>query len=105
MALKYLCVAEKPSIAKSITQILSSGHSTSRATSNKYIRNYDFSYKLLQHTGHTDFTVTSVAGHITSNDFAPDFRRWKSCDPIRLFQERIDTTISSVRINIFFKTV
>lgn len=64
-----LCVAEKPSIAKSITQILSGGDFNSRTSQNKYVRNYDFGYDLappLGGPGGADFTVTSVLGHLTS---------------------------------------
>ncbi len=41
-----------------------------RASSHKYIRNYDFSYNLpppLGGRGDADFTVTAVLGHLTSN--------------------------------------
>jgi DNA topoisomerase-3 len=69
--MKVLCVAEKPSIAKSITGILSSGHSESRHGIHKYTRNFDFPYKLPPPLGpahgDSDFTVTSVLGHLTSS--------------------------------------
>lgn len=69
--MKVLCVAEKPSIAKSITQILSGGDSTSRDGFHKYTRNFDFSYNLPPPLGPprggADFTVTSVLGHLTGS--------------------------------------
>ena len=83
--MKVLCVAEKPSIAKSITGILSGGHfsnvsvsmsaqswltSDQRESAHRYIRNYDFSYNLpppLGQPGYSDFTVTAVLGHLTSS--------------------------------------
>lgn len=67
--MKVLCVAEKPSIAKSITAILSSGQSSNRAGPAQYCRNYDFTYNLPPPLGRgqADFTVTSVLGHLTSS--------------------------------------
>ncbi|KAJ9100565.1 hypothetical protein QFC21_003608 [Naganishia friedmannii] len=87
--MKVLCVAEKPSIAKSISGILSSGGATScrldstsmqRVSPHRYIRNYDFPYNLPPplgpNHGDADITVTSVLGHLTSSDFAEQYRKW-----------------------------
>lgn len=66
--MKVLCVAEKPSIAKSITAILSENDFTSRTSQHQYIRNYDFGYNLpppIGRPGGVDITVTSVLGHLT----------------------------------------
>ncbi|KAJ7824662.1 prokaryotic type I DNA topoisomerase [Mycena olivaceomarginata] len=88
--MRVLCVAEKPSIAKSITQILSGGQFTSRTTPNKYIRNYDFDYPQTR----AQFTVTSVSGHLTAHDFPDTHRKWHSCDPISLFDAPVETFVS-----------
>ncbi|ORX38825.1 putative DNA topoisomerase type I [Kockovaella imperatae] len=96
--MKVLCVAEKPSIAKAITGILSSGSSQSRNTANKYIKNYDFSYRFpppLGGPGDADFTVTSVLGHLTSSDFDDDHRKWNACDPFDLFDAQVQTFVSA----------
>ncbi|EIM22038.1 prokaryotic type I DNA topoisomerase [Wallemia mellicola CBS 633.66] len=93
MAIKYLCVAEKPSISKSITQILSSGSYNSRNTSSKFIKNYDFNYKMTGYNGRqVSFTVTAVAGHLTASDFGKDYRKWHSCDPLQLFDGRVEVS-------------
>ncbi|GAA5894632.1 hypothetical protein JCM5296_002915 [Sporobolomyces johnsonii] len=87
---KWLCVAEKPSIAKSITQILSGGQFTVRdARHPKWIKNYDFSYRMGNGGAWTDFTVTAVAGHLTSSEFDEQYRKWSSCDPRELFDARV----------------
>ncbi|GAA5937946.1 hypothetical protein JCM1841_005033 [Sporobolomyces salmonicolor] len=87
---KWLCVAEKPSIAKSITQILSGGQFTVRDSRHpKWIKNYDFSYRMGNGGAWTDFTVTAVAGHLTSSEFDEQYRKWSSCDPRELFDARI----------------
>ncbi|KZT57049.1 prokaryotic type I DNA topoisomerase [Calocera cornea HHB12733] len=83
--MRVLCVAEKPSIARAITQILSGGDSTRRDTSSRFTKNYDFHYNPLR----AEFTVTSVAGHMTEADFHGDYRRWESCDPADLFDAPI----------------
>jgi DNA topoisomerase-3 len=86
--MRVLCVAEKPSIAKSITTILSGGtwdtvstrlvpraqvteltHLFQRESGHPYIRNYDFPYKLPPPLGRNtlvEFTVTAVLGHLTT---------------------------------------
>ncbi|GJJ12157.1 hypothetical protein Clacol_006398 [Clathrus columnatus] len=83
-----LCVAEKPSIAKSITQILSGGQFNIRTTSNKFIKNYDFTYRT-----HDTYTVTSVAGHLLAFDFNSAFRGWNSCDPLTLFDAAVEVKV------------
>ncbi|THG98415.1 hypothetical protein EW026_g3758, partial [Hermanssonia centrifuga] len=70
--MKVLCVAEKPSIAKSISQILSGGQYS---------------------TTNSQFTVTSVTGHLHDYDFESNYSGWKSCDPFVLFDAPIKKTV------------
>lgn len=109
--MKILCVAEKPSIAKSVAEILSGGqlnrvgasssaaplqsgsscqlsHCVQRSSPAKYISNWDFSYRLGS-GAHTHFTMTAVTGHLTSSDFDENYRRWQSVDPMTLFDAPI----------------
>ncbi|KAJ7130832.1 prokaryotic type I DNA topoisomerase [Mycena crocata] len=88
--MRVLCVAEKPSISKAISQILSGGQLTSRPSQNKYIRNYDFDYPQTN----AQFTVTSVSGHLTSHDFPETHRKWHTCDPLALFDVPVEIFIS-----------
>ncbi|RLV91830.1 DNA topoisomerase 3 [Spathaspora sp. JA1] len=81
--MKILCVAEKPSIAKAVANILGGGNVTVRNSKNKYIKNYDFSFNFSQ-TGHCDVTMTSVVGHITKLETKPE-NRWGKCSHGRLF--------------------
>ncbi|SCZ88447.1 BZ3500_MvSof-1268-A1-R1_Chr2-1g04416 [Microbotryum saponariae] len=94
---RYLCVAEKPSISKAITQILSGGRFTTRnARHPQWIKNYDFSYRLPQHgPAFTDFTVTAVAGHLMTSDFPEAYKNWRGCDPFTLFDAPINQTVNS----------
>jgi DNA topoisomerase-3 len=99
--MKILCVAEKPSIAKSISEILSSGNGiNNRPGKDKYCRNYEFQYRMPpgsvagREGDWTDMVVTSVKGHLMGCDFPENFRRWTSCSPSELFTAPIETFVS-----------
>ncbi|KAI0675385.1 DNA topoisomerase [Trametes maxima] len=87
--MRVLCVAEKPSIAKSVTQILSGGQFTTRNSRNKYIKNYDFNYPQTN----SFFTVTSVTGHVMEYDFNIMYSKWTSCDPFSLFEAPVECKV------------
>lgn len=99
-------MAEKPSISKSITQILSGGQFTTvchhtcphddeslnyeqRNSRNKYIKNYDFAYP----QSNAFFTVTSVTGHIMDYEFEAQYSKWTSCDPFALFDAHVECKV------------
>ncbi|QRW00673.1 DNA topoisomerase 1 [Ceratobasidium sp. AG-Ba] len=88
--MKVLCVAEKPSIAKSVAQILSGGRYETRNTQSPYHKNFDFHYA---QTG-DDYTMTAVSGHLTEKDFGAALRSWHACDPFQLFDAPIETRVS-----------
>jgi DNA topoisomerase-3 len=75
-------VAEKPSVAREISNILGGKGSRSRAGASKFNPIHEFEYDLggAKHT----MRVTSVTGHLMSSDFAPGYG-WSSCDPFDLF--------------------
>ncbi|KAI0373951.1 prokaryotic type I DNA topoisomerase [Pilatotrama ljubarskyi] len=89
--MRVLCVAEKPSIAKSVTQILSGGQFTTRNSRNKYIKNYDFNYPQTN----SFFTVTSVTGHVMEYDFNVMYSKWTSCDPFALFEAPVECKVKN----------
>ncbi|KAF9523469.1 DNA topoisomerase [Crepidotus variabilis] len=89
--MRVLCVAEKPSIAKSITQILSGGQFETHHTQTNYVKNYEFDYP----QSRAFFIVTCVSGHITEHDFTDAYKRWNSCDPFDLFDAQVDIQIAS----------
>ena len=68
-----------------------------RQTTVGWIKNYDFSYRLPPGPGHTDFTVTAVAGHLMSSDFGQEYKGWHSCDPFTLFDAPIQHFVNPVR--------
>ncbi|KAJ3724784.1 prokaryotic type I DNA topoisomerase [Lentinula raphanica] len=99
--MEVLCVAEKPSISKSISQILSGGHYKTRNTASKFVLNYDFDYP---QTG-SRFTVTCVSEHLTERDFPDDYSKWTLCDPFTLFDIesiiRIPDNMKAIERNLF----
>ncbi|CAG8656700.1 6260_t:CDS:10, partial [Acaulospora colombiana] len=104
--MKVLCVAEKPSIAKSVAQILSSGQPTIRFTSNKYVKNYDFSCKSRGNQT-VRVTMTSVLGHLLSSDFSSEYRSWEKVSPLTLFDAPIEKFVTKenevIRRNIMME--
>lgn len=96
--MKVLCVAEKPSIAKEVTNILSGGRLTKRTSKSKYNPNFDFKFNFPNY-GMCDVTMTSVIGHITNMDFPPD-AGWGRIAPGRLFDLPIKVQPDKSKLNI-----
>ncbi|KAL9127261.1 MAG: hypothetical protein Q9217_003820 [Psora testacea] len=86
MARKILCVAEKPSIAKSVAQHLSGGHiSIHNVRGNRFVKNYNFSFNFGSSWGSCEVIMTSVLGHLNKLEFHRDYKSWTSCHPDHLF--------------------
>jgi DNA topoisomerase III len=85
-AMKILCVAEKPSIAKAVSQILGGGRFTTTNTQITYIKNYKFSTRFPE-WGECDVVFTSVVGHLMAADFGDQWKKWTQCQPVALFEE------------------
>ncbi|KAF2224271.1 DNA topoisomerase III [Elsinoe ampelina] len=100
MVMKVLCVAEKPSIAKAVAQHLGGGqvrnNLASRREGEHYIRNYEFSFEFPR-WGHCEVVMTSVTGHLESQDFESRYRSWNSCTPDALFEAGIAVYIDDGR--------
>ena len=80
---KVLMVAEKPSIARSIADILSNRKS--------HVKKSGVSAKCSIHEFSGDFRgrpalikVTSVLGHVMKVEFNQEFRDWDKTDPVRV---------------------
>lgn len=90
--MKVLCVAEKPSIAKTIAGILGDQYST-REGKSKYNKNFDLSFDFGPGLGHADVTLTSVLGHLTSTDIASEYSDWQAQPPVVCFEARVTTEV------------
>lgn len=95
--MKILNVAEKPSVAKSISKILSTDSRTAKGR-NKYCPNIFFNHK-------DEMIFTSVLGHLFTHDFEVR-TRWGESDPYDLFgagiERRLGSEMESVADNIRF---
>jgi DNA topoisomerase-3 len=80
-SITVLMVAEKPSLAKSIAEILSDGRMHSRHT-NLDVHQWDGNFRGVPAT----FKMTSVIGHVLSIDFPSDYQSWEKVDPGTLFE-------------------
>lgn len=99
MASKHaLIVAEKPSIAKGIAQLLCPGQPTRIAGSSQFNPNWKFPYTF----NNKDYSIvcTSVSGHMKGMDFPSAYRKWKSCVPSALFQLPVELTVKEDAKNI-----
>jgi len=85
--MKVLCVAEKPSIAKGITNILSNGRWETKKNRKDGMPNYCFPFNL--NGENCDMVVTAVIGHLMNYDFSQEYQNWRSCQPMKLFEAPI----------------
>ena len=104
--MRVLNVAEKPSVAKNITALLSSSFSA-HSSASKYNMVYEFGYnvpvRMLQGQSQINrigkinkeqrmdaiMAFTSVTGHLMECDFAAEVKSWTACDPISLLSAQI----------------
>lgn len=83
MVIRVLNVAEKPSAAREIVQVLCRGQQfTSRRGFSQYNHIYEFDMNLSGAQAHMVFT--SVSGHLKESNFEDRVRKWNTCDPADL---------------------
>lgn len=100
--IRVLNVAEKPSVAKAVAEILSrsSGGMRSRAGRSRYNRVFEFEYAIGSQACH--MLVTSVTGHLMELEFEDRFRKWNSCDPVDLYDAPVRKFVPEV--TVFWKS-
>jgi len=116
MQKKVLSVAEKPSIAREISRILSNGQSQKVCSALLFAfrrRRIEKNFPFLQRNGISqynhcfdfvctvgnvtyDMVVTSVTGHLTEVNFPNAYRGWRTTDPVSLFQAPIEKIVPAV---------
>ncbi|EGR31996.1 hypothetical protein IMG5_098220 [Ichthyophthirius multifiliis] len=72
-------VAEKPSVAKEVTKILSKGRHSNIQSESKFNPIYKFNYQLYQQP--VNMLFTSVTGHIIQTKFDDKFKNWTQVNP------------------------
>jgi DNA topoisomerase-3 len=121
MPVKALNVAEKPSVAKEVSRILSNGAARSRrgryanraygrgqpqqlsaANSAAVLHCLRARFNPIWEFGYTiqgtpcDMVFTSVAGHLMQMDFTQQHKRWHSCSPLELYTAPVVKTVPDV---------
>ena len=81
---RVLCVAEKPTVAKAIANILNRQPASSLRTRSQYNPKYEFPFNFEGMM--VTMVVTSVTGHLMETDFGDAYRKWNSCDPRKLLE-------------------
>ena len=80
---RVLNVAEKPSVAKEISRVLSNGRASAREGTSRYNKVWEFPYEVRGRR--VTMVFTSVTGHLSNFEFADDrHRRWNGVDPREL---------------------
>ena len=77
-----LMIAEKPSIAKMISEVLSNGNAKPKKTGRgKVLITFDGYFKGVK----ARFTVSAVAGHVYTSDFLREHNKWDAIDAYELY--------------------
>ncbi|NXO01935.1 TOP3A topoisomerase, partial [Rhinopomastus cyanomelas] len=85
---KVLCVAEKNDAARGIADLLSNSRMRRREGFSKYSKIYEYDYRIFGQN--VTMVMTSVSGHLLDLDFKTPFRKWRSCNPLALFDAEIE---------------
>ncbi|CAM9520656.1 unnamed protein product, partial [Discosporangium mesarthrocarpum] len=88
MVVKALNVAEKPSVARELANILGGGRARRRQGRSQYNQIFEFECNMMRQT--VSMKLTSVTGHLMETEFAePIGKRWNACKPVDLFDAPI----------------
>jgi DNA topoisomerase-3 len=86
MPFQIMHVAEKPSVAKQLAPHLCSRGTHPRVRQGTTWHTLDFKGDW-RDKGEVNHVMTSVRGHLLSQDFTQQYRGWHGCDPIRCLDE------------------
>lgn len=86
-----MCVAEKPSVARTACSILSGGSSRAETTKDKYVKNFYFGGSF--NGEEVEIVFTSVLGHLLNKRFPDAYSDWARTDPSELFKCQILTEV------------
>ncbi|XP_067144334.1 DNA topoisomerase 3-beta-1 isoform X1 [Centruroides vittatus] len=93
-----LMVAEKPSLAQSLAQILSNGDLKSRKGINGVCHVHEYIGQFRSET--IRFKMTSVCGHVMSMDFIGKYNNWDRVDPAELFHAPTEKKEANPKLQI-----
>ncbi|KOM41096.1 hypothetical protein LR48_Vigan04g129400 [Vigna angularis] len=90
--MNVLNVAEKPSVAKSVSTILSRNQGMRmREGRSRYNKIFEFNYTIRGQPCHMLFT--SVTGHLMELEFDERYRKWHACNPADLFRAPVHKSV------------
>ncbi|KAK3036183.1 hypothetical protein RJ639_030253 [Escallonia herrerae] len=97
--IRVLNVAEKPSVAKAVSGILSRNQGLRvRDGRSRYNKIFEFDYTIHGQPCHMLFT--SVTGHLMELDFEDRYRKWHSCDPVLLYEAPVRKFVPQDKLDI-----
>lgn len=87
---RVMNIAEKPSVARAITQHLAAGHVNRRRVGGQgwdgvNIDEFQYAINGLP----VEMKVSAVRGHLMHQDFPQDCKSWQNVQPVELFQKPI----------------
>lgn len=83
MVVQVLMVAEKPSLARSLAEILSRNKCRRRKSLCSACDVYEYDGVFPIDSGQpAKFKMTSVCGHVKTLDFLPMYNKWEKIDPV-----------------------
>ncbi|NXM23962.1 TOP3A topoisomerase, partial [Oxyruncus cristatus] len=85
---RVLCVAEKNDAARGIADLLSNSRMRRREGFSKFNKIYEYDYQMFGQN--VTMVMTSVSGHLLTQEFRMPFRKWHSCNPLALFDAEIE---------------
>nr|CAI5843837.1 unnamed protein product [Callosobruchus analis] len=91
-------VAEKPSLAASLANILSNGKNSSRKGFNGACSVHEWNGMFGNSPAH--FKMTSVCGHVFGVDFISKYNNWDRVDPVELFSCPIEKKESMAKLKM-----
>ena len=81
---KVLNVAEKNDAAKNIANIMTGGRANRAEGYSHFNKIYEFDYMVQGQQA--EMVMTSLSGHLLNMEFALQYRKWYSCNPIALLK-------------------
>lgn len=96
---RWLNVAEKPSVAKEVSTILSQGQKSMLPSFSKYNPVFDFDGQIAGGRT-TKMFFTSVAGHIMEDSFPTSLSNWNTTPFHKLFSAKITKNVKKEFVNI-----
>ena len=97
-----LMVAEKPSLARSLAEILSHKRCKRRGSACRACDVYEFEGTFppgdKRGGSAAHFKMTSVCGHVMTLDFLPKYNKWDQVDPVSRYTGPTDVSSHNTRL-------